>query len=387
MKNRSGLLVSILLTVSVLAGTVFAGCAQGTDYTKEIKEYQEKLESLQSENAQLKQELGIVEESSETAAEPEETENVPEESVTEVGSSAEKEGTEAAESAENANTAESEQTTQLQEPEKVYPEPKIQSLSGVLEEGDVTNILVFGDSIWANDRDASGIAAKVEDYLYKMGYEVKIYNAAVGGTRASIDFDDNEWEYGPQSDNTLGKMLSILSGNTDIELINDQPAYSVMQEVMPITEEIDVVILAYGMNDFLSQAEKNCSERHWCGYGTALREGITASNRLCPNADVMLIAPTFASYFPIGVQNMGDKALFNYVRVANDVAREYHVLSADPYNNMGVDVYNADDYILDGIHLNELGRDLYARMVAGVLIYGKKGEISGNALPWEAFEE
>ncbi|MBR2951296.1 MAG: hypothetical protein IKC46_15795 [Lachnospiraceae bacterium] len=68
MKNRSGLLVSILLTVSVLAGTVFAGCAQGTDYTKEIKEYQEKLESLQSENAQLKQELGIVEESSETAA-------------------------------------------------------------------------------------------------------------------------------------------------------------------------------------------------------------------------------------------------------------------------------------------------------------------------------
>jgi len=144
-------------------------------------------------------------------------------------------------------------------------------------------------------------------------------------------------------------MLSILGGDTDVELIRDVPAYDVVKEVRENRSQIDLVILAYGMNDFLSQAEKNCSERHWCGYGTALGEGIKAVNRLFDGAKIMVIAPTFASHFPISVYNMGDKALFNYVRVANDVITGYKTLGIDPYNNLGVDPYSADDYLEDGI--------------------------------------
>jgi hypothetical protein len=43
-----------------------------------------------------------------------------------------------------------------------------------------------------------------------------------------------------------------------------------------------------------------------------------------------------------------------------------------------VDAYNADEYLEDGIHLNEKGRSLYAKTIASCLLYGTAGQISGN---------
>lgn len=43
-----------------------------------------------------------------------------------------------------------------------------------------------------------------------------------------------------------------------------------------------------------------------------------------------------------------------------------------------LDAYNADEYLEDGIHLNEKGRSLYAKTIASCLLYGTEGQISGN---------
>ena len=40
------IIMELLLTGAVLAGTVLSGCGSETDYTAEIKEYQDKLECL-----------------------------------------------------------------------------------------------------------------------------------------------------------------------------------------------------------------------------------------------------------------------------------------------------------------------------------------------------
>ena len=50
MKRLSKRICALLLTGAALMGTALSGCAQGTDYTQEIKEYQAKLESLAAEN-------------------------------------------------------------------------------------------------------------------------------------------------------------------------------------------------------------------------------------------------------------------------------------------------------------------------------------------------
>ena len=50
MKRLSRVSCGLLLTASLLIGAMLSGCGQTTDYTAEIKEYQNKLESLAAEN-------------------------------------------------------------------------------------------------------------------------------------------------------------------------------------------------------------------------------------------------------------------------------------------------------------------------------------------------
>ena len=131
-------------------------------------------------------------------------------------------------------------------------------------------------------------------------------------------------------------------------------------------------------NDFLAQAPINNSDRPWTGFGTALSEGVKGVRSVFPQAQILITSPNYASYFPIPVKNMGEKALYNYASIACDVAVGQGTLCVDTYDNLGVDAYNADEYLEDGIHLNEKGRSLYAKTIASCLLYGTAGQISGN---------
>lgn len=350
MRKLSKIVCSLGLTAAVFAGTILSGCADSINYTEEIKRYQERLEELEAENAQMREQLeqlGVVVENEpdeETVAEEDQT--VSENQIGSEGEPAE---------AEN----------------EVQPEEEADGL---------TRILVLGDSIWGNYRDDTGIAAKVENYMASVGRPAKVYNAAIGGTRATIAPDDNEWQFGPSSENSLAKMVSILNEETDVEYLQGKAAYDDMKAALDVRSSINVVIIAYGMNDFLSQAPENNSDRPWTGYGTALAGGVEAVRRACPDAEILIVAPSYASYFPIPVQNMGPLALYNYASVACDKAKEMQTLCVDAYNNLGIDPYTAEDYLEDGIHLNERGRDIYAKAIVSCLIAGTKGEVSGNNL-------
>ena len=129
MRRISKQICALLLTGAALMGTALSGCAESTDYTQEIKEYQARLESLAAENEELKAQLGIAEtEESETGTE---------------GTSAEEEGTAQTQTAE---TAVSGNGTQTASEETVSSQETAQE-TGEEEEDDRLEILVFGDSI------------------------------------------------------------------------------------------------------------------------------------------------------------------------------------------------------------------------------------------------
>lgn len=363
MKKMSKLICSLGLTVTALLGTVFSGCAQTGDYTEEIREYQAKLESLAAENEALREQLG--EALAGAAAETQETMETEESVLAQIRETQTENGTETGELQQETETTST--------PEGTQP----------AKEEDIERILVLGDSIWGNFRDDTGVAAKVEQYMGWKGYNAKVYNGAIGGTRATIDPDDSPYTFGPASDCSLAKMISILEGNTDVALLEGKPAYEDIKQVMEIKQKIDVVILAYGLNDFLCQVPINNSDAPWTGFGTALVNGVGGVRRVFPQAQILIIAPSFASYFPIPVMNMGEKALYNYACMACDVAGSENLLCMDAYNNLGINMYNADEYLEDGVHLNEKGRDLYARGVVSVLLYGQPGQVSGNAITFE----
>ena len=363
---------SLGLVAVMLAGTLLAGCAQqSTDYTKEIREYQEKLESLAAENEALRAQLEGVGETGEAESETE-TENLSEtEAVEET----------AEETAEETQSAEETQAQTEEQP----AESESAQQPAATEDDDVMRILVFGDSIWDSTRDATGVASKVEEYMEKAGQEVEIYDATVGGTRATLDQGEDPYSFSPGREWSLPKMVSILTGQSDIEWMLGMNAYQEFKAALEVKDELDMVILSYGMNDFLMQVPINASDEvgAWTGYGTSLKKEIVEIRRTLPNADVMICGPTYASYLPLPISNMGSKALYNYAAEAATVGEAMDTLVIDPYNYMGVDAYNEEEYLEDGIHLTEKGRDLYARCVVNCLLYGTPGTVSGNAIEFD----
>lgn len=356
MKKLSKLAVSMVLTVAVFAGTALSGCAQSNDYTQEIKDYQAKLESLQAENEALKEQLGTTEEAAESTEAASETET---ETMTETVT-------------ETETVVETAPETQTGEAAAGQPEEE--------DDDGITRMLVLGDSIWDNCRDVTGIATQVQYYMNQKGYDTKVYNAAIGGTRATIKPEASEWSYDASSECNLGMMVSILQGDTDVELLQGKAAYEAIKEVMGIKKKIDYVVVAYGMNDFLAQAPINDSERKWIGFGTALRSGVGTIRQIFPSAQIVIVTPTYGNYFPNGVQNIGGGALYNYASMACDVAVSENLLCMDAYNNLGMDAYNADPYLEDGVHLNGPGRKLYAKGLVSCIVGGHPGTVSGNNL-------
>ena len=159
MKRLSKVSCGLLLTASLLIGAMLSGCGQTTDYTAEIREYQNKLESLAAENEELKAQLGITETQS---------------------------------TEENQTAAETENQSQEMVSENQTTETDVQQAENTDNSGDEMKILVLGDSIWGNYRDDTGVSARLAACLAQKGKNATVYNGAIGGTRATISPDDNE---------------------------------------------------------------------------------------------------------------------------------------------------------------------------------------------------
>ena len=117
MKRLSKVSCGLLLTASLLIGAMLSGCGQTTDYTAEIREYQNKLESLAAENEELKAQLGITETQS---------------------------------TEENQTAAETENQSQEMVSENQTTETDVQQAENTDNSGDEMKILVLGYSIWGN---------------------------------------------------------------------------------------------------------------------------------------------------------------------------------------------------------------------------------------------
>ena len=111
-------------------------------------------------------------------------------------------------------------------------------------------IIVFGDSIWGNDR-TDGIADFLAEYC-----GATIYNCAIGGTRITGDRDS--YSGGPEWTAFDGKNLihaKIIDTWTEQDQYAGDVASYVATETLPLLksvdmDSVDIVILEYGANDF-----------------------------------------------------------------------------------------------------------------------------------------
>lgn len=306
-------------------------------------DYEEMIRQLQEENNRLKEELAKYMPSSENI--PEQTESVTEQAVV---------------------------------PEETVSENTIP------EELERKQIVVFGDSIWDSARDETGIAAQLSKFM-----NADVYNCAIGGTRATLKDGESPDDYENWDSTSLSGMVNVATGKVNPEqFLEGYPAGGVIRNID--FSKTDYFILAYGLNDYFSAATLNVEDgREWDahGYGGALRYAISELRGKFPNAQILLISPTYCQFWRDGVmytdsnmKDFGSGSLTLYANVCQNVAETKETLYIDAYSTMGINIYTAEEYLEDGIHLTAAGRELYAKAVSSCLKYGKPGQVSGNSV-------
>lgn len=236
--------------------------------------------------------------------------------------------------------------------------------------GNSLQLVFLGDSIFDNNRDGTGIP-----YLTAIQCNADVFNLAIGGTSASIEAGESaEWDQWTSRGlcgvvNALRKKIptSIFEGTRTKELLdNEKIDYS----------QTDYFIVEYGTNDFFRAVRQSDEDGYnLYTYAGALRYGVANLKELAPDATIILCSPCYAQFFSNGymvgdgnVTNPGNGTLFDYKGTCNYVAKEAQVEFFNAYQDLGIDSYTAEEYLEDGVHLNDAGRQLYADALAHMIL-------------------
>lgn len=227
--------------------------------------------------------------------------------------------------------------------------------------GEVKQVLVLGDSIWDLVRDETGIAGQLSEML---DGKVQIRNLSIQGSSASDD--DGE---APD----LGDMVRYLtSGEGEID-----PYYAAAREAKDLPEEFDVILLAYGLNDYYAGRQLKNTKDYFdtSTYEGALCDAVQKLKEAYPNAKVVILSPTNCQGYSYGkviheglTYSFGSGTIREFVQGAYEVALSFDALFINNTEAVPISIHNGARYLVDGTHLTEEGRRLYAENLALKLV-------------------
>lgn len=224
-------------------------------------------------------------------------------------------------------------------------------------------IVVFGDSLWDGWRDETGIAYQVSEQT-----GATVYNCTIGGSRATSDRNNTDVR-GVWNSQSLNTMMYVARGELSAdEQLAGLPALDVIKEVDFTT--VDYVIFSYGLNDYFFNvpvdAETGMYEMDT--YMGALRHAANKMRESYPNLLVIFITPTYCDMWPgeedCTTHNFGNGVLPDYVNGMITASEQVNTYLLNMYEKMELNADNLKEYSDDGVHLNQAGREKYARIVS-----------------------
>lgn len=213
-------------------------------------------------------------------------------------------------------------------------------------------IVVFGDSLWDEGRGTDGISEHIQNET-----GATVYNCAVGGSTAALVSGENtiqNW-----SSSCFNGMVYVARDLVSAErVIPGRDACEVVGKVN--FEEMDYVIISYGLNDFFSNIPIY-PEIYYdiTSYAGALRNGINKLKENYSHLKIILVSPTYTVLFE-GEQQF---EIGEYVEAARNVANEMNVHFLDMFHVLGEDAETRTKHLVDGVHLSTAGRKTYADAV------------------------
>ena len=244
--------------------------------------------------------------------------------------------------------------------------PEEDALEDGDREEDKLQLVFLGDSIFDMARDGTGVP-----YLTSKALDAKCYNLAIGGTCAALHKDNTTSYENWDSCSVLG-MAKAIVGKVSPDCFNQYHAREVFDNCD--FSKTDYFIIECGTNDFLSQypIDRNQGGTYdWYTYYGAVESMINDLQGAYPDAEVIFCTPHYEQIHlkekgvagDVNTLNLGRGPLIDYIAAGHNAAYVAGAHAINCYSELNINGYTAEDYLLDGIHLNEAGRQLYADML------------------------
>lgn len=234
-------------------------------------------------------------------------------------------------------------------------------------------VVCFGDSLFGMYRDstsAPAIAAGVTG--------AEIYNVGFGGTRMSVHPTSG---YAAFSMWALAKAVAENDWTAqDAEVSSGSGHFPGQLELLKSIDfsSVDIAVLHFGTNDFMAGSGTvidNASDPDdystLCG---ALRYSIEKLLTAYPGLLIYVSLPVFRFWTSDDITTYSDdytngrgQKLTDYAEALRKVAAEYKMPVIDGYHGMGINKFNAAEFLGDGVHHNAAGRKRFGEFIGANL--------------------
>ncbi len=229
-------------------------------------------------------------------------------------------------------------------------------------------IVLFGDSVIANDYVGKELDELLSD---KLGKEV--FNAGFGGSYLCNQNTDYYDTCGDESLSMEELSMSIVTGDflsqkTAIKRAGRLDYYEDRLEMLSRIDfdKTEVLIIEHGVNDYAMQIPPEQFEE-------LLEDIIKRFEKHYPDMQIVVSSPTYCYIVRDGQDlycdshEMGPYLLEEYVNAESRICDKLGVLFVDNYHDSVINKETLMDYSLDGLHLNEAGRQIIADRISEAL--------------------
>lgn len=162
-------------------------------------------------------------------------------------------------------------------------------------------------------------------------------------------------------------------GHYDTQTLSERSVLT--QITLDSLEDADYVIMMIGTHDWDSAKasigkDDDISDRTFKGSLNLAINNILEKNN---NTKILLCTPFFRSRIKNGDNKNSDEykvndlELLDFAKAIQDIAYKHHIPVLDLYNTSGINKYTSDNYLEDGLYLNDNGHELIATKIINAM--------------------
>ena len=225
-------------------------------------------------------------------------------------------------------------------------------------------VVILGDSLVANDY----VGDELDEMLSK-AWNTEVFNGGFGGTQLCNPNTEGYESYGEESLSLEELTNSIITGDFLVQksVIKKISKLDYYENRLDALSKIDfektrILIIEHGVNDYLQQTAPAQVE-------FTLRDVIQKLQKRYPDLQIWVCSPTFCYIVKDGERldcdttELGEFVLEEYILAEERVCKELGVGFVNNYHQDIITKKTIEQYVLDGLHLNEEGRRIVAENI------------------------